>query len=286
VAFVYGGRSPVILTLCLLVSATLVRTSWGLSIIPRGIVTKVLLIAFAASTVAYSLFVFSSRAELQGTSDVVALRFLEQGLDANVTEQAWDLMNNTYPDQAQLIANTIMATAYITHGASELNYLLTENQEASPFFGAYQFWIINRALRALDVAGSDLTLQMSQRIHRDGLFFTAWGAMWIDFGWWPTIAVAGLLGYCTRHAYELCWERRSLGAPMVLSYLYTFVFLSPLYSVIAFTNGLMTLGVIIATVVFQRQRTRSSRAPVRAAVTLPGGCSGTTTDGRRGRGAT
>jgi hypothetical protein len=240
VIVLYGGRSSALLTLVLLLAAGLVRAAAGQQVVSRAPFLRALCAVHLLVVVAGSLFIFATRAEAWGETGADHIeRVLIYG-EGRVARNLEPLIEGD-DRRAALMASVLMSYAYLTHSFAELDFLLTRNGPAGPFWGSYQAALPVRALRLLLGMRDTMFSDLDDPLEHAGVFMTAWGAMYLDFGLWLAPIASGVLGLLAGLAYQKGIGQGSLIGRLFLSYAFLYVLLSPVHSAFAWGNSLQTL---------------------------------------------
>jgi hypothetical protein len=242
VILLYGGRSSAILLALSFVGACLVRLAIGRRLVPTTAIVRVFFLLYCGAILIGSLYIFTARAETARDDRIPEAEALFAWIErSNITisEDLSTFLNNSGAIGA-VAANALLAAVYATHGLGELDYLLHENADAGPFWGLYQGWLINKALSvAFDVPS--ITETFAAVIHHIGLFFTAWGAMLLDFGPWGSPFAFVVLGMVAGWLYLRGVVDGSLMARMGLAFVYVYILISPMDSALSMGNGFLML---------------------------------------------
>src|SRR5262249_406717 len=78
-------------------------------------------------------------------------------------------------------------------------------------------------------------------IHHSGLFFTAWGAMLLDFGPWGSPLAFVVLGMVAGWLYIRSVADGSLLARIGLAFVYVYILISPMDSALSIGNRFLML---------------------------------------------
>jgi hypothetical protein len=266
VVAMYGGRSSAVLLLVEVLATGHIRKSAGRSFIARAPFLRPVLAVYALIVTAGFLYVFASRAEAFGsrtTSDVV-YGFSEKA-NADIAPELAHYLEDTGL-VGSFVSTSLMSAAYVTHPLPELDYLLTENDDAGPFFGAYQCgYLFFKVVNVLLGIGQ---WNIEDEIHHSGWFLTAYGAMYLDFGLWFAPFVMIVFGFVTQQLYQRAVVAGSVIAGLYLTQAYAIVIASPIHSAVCTGNFMQILvSSLVATWLLRRKRTVSMRHARRAALT-------------------
>jgi hypothetical protein len=244
VALTYAGRSLEFLLLSLMFCACLVRRATGSSFLPPRRTFRLILLCHLILMVVGTLYIFSARsvALSDSSSGATANRWLYTALDASLSPELSNLVEEP-SFLGELCANSLMVCIYVTHPLPELDYLLTENADVGPFWGRYQIWMLDKLF--LVASGESSGELAGDSLDRSGLFFGAWGCLFLDFGIYGAVFVSCLLGICSALVYRSATDRGMLTSKMFLALIYMCILLTPIHSPIHMGNTQQVLGCMI-----------------------------------------
>jgi hypothetical protein len=248
VALMYAGRSPAAVTLLVLVSASLVRGALGERWLPRVPLAATLLGIHAAMVVLGSAYIFAARAAVMTTEEGPPIERFLFFTEGDLTREARAVVEDT-ARLGHVPAHAAMMLAYFGHGVGELTYIVENDTDAGPYWGAYQFATIVRASEAFTRPRISIYEELERTIDRSGLYFTAWAGLYIDFGYYLSPLVSLLLGLACGALYTVSMLGAAAWARILLAYMYVFVLLTPVHSLIGWANGAQTLAALMVTVV-------------------------------------
>ncbi len=247
-----GGRNSIFMTLIFLVSGILIRTNRRnktLGVNPQKIQKfgKLLLI-FTFTFVVYALFIFIEREGLRGRMLVDAYTNMEMNWHLSFSFNI-----SRFGDGENILHQIILACnylcIYIVHGLNEINLLITQTPNLSPVYGLHSFYMPSLLANRLGFISSEVLLNASESIERSGVYFTALGSLYVDFGYWFSLVVFLALGFTT----GICWKSFKLGYglcfELICGYLLLSVITSPFYLSITTGNGFQVFSALIASVV-------------------------------------
>lgn len=244
IAALYGGRSMAILMMLLAFGAYMVTSGHS----PRAkrfrLFPVLLMSLLVVGIVFYSLYVFRARAAAHVSSAVKAQVFVQERLGAKLRPPVRNVLERR-DEVANIAGDLVMASVYFTHSIAELDYLLRKDVDAGPYWGLYQFWLANKALRAAGWTDADITQRHREEIDRRGLFFTAWGGMYLDFGIIGSLVGVGLMGMCSGWLVGKVRLTRSVGASIILAFMYWYVLMTPIHALFPLSNVVVTLFWIV-----------------------------------------
>jgi hypothetical protein len=259
VILLYGGRSSGILVLVFGGCAVLIRRASGQTLLPKAYFLRPLLIIHLTLVVFGSLYIFADRALALGYSTSTdALYSYAYSLDATIPEPLKPIIEGETLT-ASVVANILMGVAYVTQSFTELDYLINVN-DPGPFYGEYQGWLISKGLRVI-LGLPDSAEHIEGSIHHTGLFFSAWGGMFLDFGFWLSPVISFIIGLVAGRLYQKGIKQGSLQAKIWLVFMYMFILLSPIHSLLQMGNSLQTLLCLIGAsflIKFGKRKTHKS----------------------------
>jgi hypothetical protein len=264
VVALYGGRSSAVLLLVEVMATGHIRTSAGRSFLARAPFLRPVLGVYALIVTAGFLYVFASRAEAFGdtTTSEIVYEFSEKANADIAPELAQFLEDAGF--LGSLVSTSLMSAAYVTHPLPELDYLLTENNDAGPFFGAYQCgYLFFKVVNVLLGIGQ---WNLEEELHHSGWFQTAFGAMYLDFGLWFAPLVMVCFGFVSQQLYQRAVVGESVVAGLYLTQVYAIVIGSPIHSAVCTGNFMQIMfSSLVATWLLRRKRTASMNNARRAA---------------------
>lgn len=243
VIVLYAGRSSALNLLVMIIGACIARVTCGRQFWPRGKYLLSMLVIHSALLIGGSLYINSVRAVSLGYGDSGTLfSTFTEGIDASLSPELQRQVN-AGTMESDLLSNGMILWIYATHGLSELNYLVNENQDAGPFYGCYETWILYKAIVTV-LSLPDQTEEMDAALHHTGFYLTAWGACYLDFGFvgtpWFCLALGLVSGACYRFA-----RAGSVRAQLLLAFVNAYILGSPIHSLFCFGNGFQAMTCIL-----------------------------------------
>jgi hypothetical protein len=235
VAIVYAGRSLELILFLSLLGACLVRYQCGSSFFPKAAMFRWVLAVHVILLCVGTIHVFSSRsAAVKDASESRTLHRHLDRFDATLSPGVEQVVNQDTMT-GDLIANLLMLVVYIESPFHELDYLLVDNADAGPFWGRYQVWPLEKVIQI--VLGPQRAPELVDlSIHRTGLYFTFWGAVYLDAGLWLGPILAGCVGLLCGYAYRRAIFGSSWVGKLFLPLIYSGIVLTPAHSLFAFGN--------------------------------------------------
>lgn len=259
VAVLYGGRSMGLVLLMLVFCTAFVRIACGMQFFPKAHYMRSMIIVHSTLLFVGTIYIFTVRGAALGyeTGSQVVESYANT-LNATISPELRQMMDGDSLE-ANLASNLMMSWAYTTQGLTELDYILTENPDAGPWYGCYQGWLVYRGIVTL-LGLPDRTLEIEGSLQdHSGLLLSAWGSSYMDFGLLSpvfTFVVGVISGTCFRAA-----RLGIVGAQLLLSFMYAFVVFSPLHSLAATGNALQVLlSIVAATLILPGHRARAAVA--------------------------
>jgi oligosaccharide repeat unit polymerase len=197
-----GGRSTIFVAILFLGIAFYIRNCRGLKTIPRSLMIRVSFMLLLICFFGYSILVWQTRSELteQGIEEFLAHAAENWGVAP--TESLESLADAL--GQPGLIKTSLSSIFYFTQSVSIIERILAMD-ETPLLLGTYHIDLVAAAARFLD--SSDFLVQgyatlLENNIY--GFFTSAWGALYIDFGFLGSYTVTmvwgWLAGFSHRHA--------------------------------------------------------------------------------------
>lgn len=188
-----GGRSAIFVTMLFLGLALYIRNRRGLSTIPRSRLIKILFLLLLACFIGYSTLIWQTRAELSGQSVDEFLRHVDEDWGVTPTESLESLVLAL--GQPNLMRNVISSIFYFTQSVSVIERILGM-PEVPVLLGAYHIDLVAAAVRAFSDSPDFLVQGYAALLESNvyGFFTSAWGALYIDFGFLGSYMAALLWG--------------------------------------------------------------------------------------------
>lgn len=278
-AYSYGGRSPVIAALLICVAAFLVRGMMGRPAIPRAKAVPAVLAAAVLAAALYNSFIFGERREFRNLGHYsAALRSFERAGLFRVRPwvDEWTGHGAVAPG---VMLDAISSYFYLTVGVTGLERVLAFSDRLGPYAGQYQIQVLPIAL---DRLWPEISLLREMRHElfvagAAGVFTTAFGSLYLDFGWTGLAVAVFLWGWLSGRYYRRSLGARDPSAPLILCFLVWAVLLSPIHSAVGISNAVMIPCIcwLVARLVRRPvtcRGTRARRTPLPGK--LPGGATG------------
>jgi oligosaccharide repeat unit polymerase len=246
-ALLYGGRSPIVLVITLAAGAAVVRGLAGRAhVLPQRRLGRLLVGVMLLAMLGYNSYIFAERRLYTGvqTFEQFLQRF-EYIYQARPSPVALWLVDSAYapPESVMTLLNT---SFYLTHEFGALDQTLEYEGALGPYFGQYQFYLpaamLERVVPSLSMVG--LIREQGQHSGTYGWFSTAWGAMYLDFGWTGALCWSFLCGWMSAAIYKRALEEHSLAAELLMCYVVAGILISPNLSVFTVSISLPILAAL------------------------------------------
>jgi hypothetical protein len=246
------------------VAAFLVRAMMGRPAIPRAKVVSAILAVAVLAAALYNSFIFSERREFRNLDHYsAALRSFERAGLFRVRPwvDEWTGHGSVAPGIA---LDAISSYFYLTVGITGLERVLAFSDRLGPYAGQYQIQILPIALERVWPEVS-LLREMRHELFvagASGVFTTAFGSLFLDFGWAGLGVAVFLWGWLSGRYYRRSLRARDPSAPLMLCFLVWAVLLSPIHSAVGISNAVMIPAIcwLVARLVRRRCGRRTTRA--------------------------
>jgi hypothetical protein len=145
------------------------------------------------------------------------------------------------------LLNIMQTFFYLTSGPSVLTKLIDSQANISLSLGLYQFAIIGPFVNKF-FPESNLFPRLLSDLSQagvGGLLPSAWGMMFVDFGFVGTFFEAFLLGCLSRMVYYLAIHRGRLGDKLMFLFTTMSIVMSPIVAPLGFSDSFFTLIVFL-----------------------------------------
>lgn len=243
-----GGRNNIFMTLVILSMAILLRLIQG----RKHILSHFIILRFFRKWglplvlifLGYILFIFIDRESIRGRDLFQAYENIENSW---LITLSFDITHLTINEG--FIANITLACVYLllyfVHGLNELNLLCSQIPEPGPFYGVHALFLPALFANKLGLISSDNILGVSESLERSGIYFTALGSLYLDFGYTFSFVVFLLLGLCTGFLWKLFKLGYGLCVEMLCAYLLLSVTISPFFLSLNTGNGFQILLALV-----------------------------------------
>ncbi|MEQ9370536.1 MAG: hypothetical protein RIG63_16160 [Coleofasciculus chthonoplastes F3-SA18-01] len=243
-----GGRNTIFMTLLLLVMAIFLRISQKREpLINRLMVFKkfkkwssLIFIAF----IGYIFFIFIERESIRGRNLIQSYENIQ---NAWLLTFSFDV--NSFVQNEGIIAHTILAVVYllvyIVHSLNEINLLCSQIPEPGPFYGIHSLFLPALLANKLGWISSDSIVGVTESLKRSGVYFTALGSIYLDFGYTFSFIIFFVFGFIMGFIWKLFKLGYGLYIEMLCAYFLLTIVLSPFYLSINTGNGFQILSALI-----------------------------------------
>lgn len=196
----------------------------------KSILTKENLLILG-SMILIVLAIFILRGERNDDSLSNNLRNFEKEYSISINEDLKELVTNQNTASKATFA-FINLNYYLTHSIHELDVLTnSEEMKLTPYMGAYQFYNFTLFFNKLGAKFISIEEILSD-IPNPGTYFTAIGALYIDFGLTGALIAFFIICYLMILFYRRFQLNKNLSDFLNFSLVYLFVLFSPIFSII------------------------------------------------------
>lgn len=260
-ALLSGGRSPIVLIATIVVGAAVIRRLRNDSATPYRVVGRVFIVVCFGLFLTYYNYIFVERRLYSGvTAYSEFLQRFDLAYGATPSPVLGAIIDSGWisPDVVMSVAHTSL---YFTHELPTLDRTLTYDGPLGPYLGQYQFYLISVLLER---AVPSLSFAEAIRVDAQGLdvygwFSTAWGSMYLDFGWWGALLATFVCGAVSARVYRAALRTRDVAQELVMCYVVAAILVSPTISVFTISISLPVLGSLLVAVAMLKVRLRQPR---------------------------
>jgi hypothetical protein len=232
-----GGRNTIAVNLLLLGATGIVRRRRGMRFFPLGAFLRQVVKLSLLGVIGYMLYVFVERFAALGYSDETVVSGIEQTYSVEVAlwikEMAAGPLRN-------LFLGFVMLLIYIGHGLDQLGALFDWLASGSLGWGRYNLDLV---VITLQRAGLPLPRFDFEGLPKPGLYFTAFGEIFLDLGFKGTLLFLAGAGFFTGRAWQVLRRSGRLVSELLLSFALCWILASPLYSILpGFLGVLLAMG--------------------------------------------
>lgn len=200
-SMVVGGRSIIFVIILFLFLAVYVRYCQGLTAVPKSRGLKYLLVILVIAFLSYSMLIWKVRADCTGQSVDSFLAHAESvwGVKPSASLESVDVQG-----QSNFIRSIVSSIFYVTQSLSVVEKILGMD-EPPVLLGAYHIDLVAAALRVFPEGSQFLTQGYSALLNSNvyGFFTSAWGALYIDFGFFGAYLAVLFWGLLAGYSYRL-----------------------------------------------------------------------------------
>jgi oligosaccharide repeat unit polymerase len=254
-ALLYGGRMPIIIFVVIVLGAIILNIFKGRRRhLQKRSAGRSILIVFVLLAVWYNGYIFADRRLRMGAGDYdIFNEYFQATSQTSMSPVARELVGRDYVP-ADWFMGTISTYFYLTHGFSVLERTLTSESRLGPYYGQYNLIIFFQVLTHL-TGMTEITVRMNNEAYAadvHGLFSTAFGAMYLDFGIVGALAVLFLLGWLCQRIYREALTGQDVRKELLLSFVIPGIMMSPVHSIFAITVSMPILFAILVSNLFLR----------------------------------
>lgn len=245
---IYGGRAGLLLPLLLAFAAVVLRVLRGRGLRTLAFLAPVFLVLVIGSSL-YNRYVLSQRWSLKGAGNYgTQVRLLQDSRDFYIKPWARGAMESGTL-APQTVVNLFDLSTYVAGGPVHFERVMQNSSRIGPYLGQYQARsIATLLLRNIpqlsyyEAIGDELA---AERLN--GVFLTAWGAGFVDFGWVGLVVSVYLWGLASGRVWRRAVNSDDTGSALLACFLFAAIVVSPLHSLVGFGTGLFLLiDIIIA----------------------------------------
>lgn len=247
VASLFGGRGPIVQLLGLTIGAFVLRVMSNRSVLPTVKYLRPFLLAFVLSTLIYNGYVTATRREYSGIKDVSSqMSHLDATYGIRPTQWYRDAIDDEFipPD---IMLDIFSAFVYYTHALPTLQLVIEKSDDISLYYGQNQF---NLAFVILDKINPNMSMRTIANIELaevTGLFTSAWGMIFVDYGLAGSLVEVFILGWLSGMIYYKAQYYQSLVSKLLFCFVVMSILFSPLSAPFGIGNSaLVFLSMILA----------------------------------------
>jgi oligosaccharide repeat unit polymerase len=204
-------------------------------------------IFFFVAFAAYSIYVFESRREVTGVESIAAA-FYDWKINYGIYPAGWidSLIDAGFID-GNFVINVMQSYYYITHGPLTFSKILDGATSAGLYYGQYQIGLlsplVDKFIPALSL--SEKIISETSQLGVTGLFPSAWGMMYLDFGLLGLLVESFILGWTSQLIYYNAINKQSVGAKLMFCFTFASILFSPMIAPLGFSDSSFTLVAIL-----------------------------------------
>lgn len=234
-----GGRSTIFVSILFISISIYIRKCRGLSAVPKSRLLKTSFLLIFIGFIGYSALIWQTRSLVSGVDHDQFLVHAAEKWGITPSENLESLA--FVIDNPRLIQNFISTAFYFTQSVSVIERIL-EMSDPPLLLGAYHIDLVAAALRMFksssDYLGTGYANLLENNIY--GFFTSAWGALYIDFGFFGSYAATIVWGMLAGLAHRRARREIYLdGFTQYVFWTYSILisFVSPPFG---FSNSLVT----------------------------------------------
>jgi len=231
-----GGRNTIALIVAMLFGALVVRSVLRRRVAAGYWAGLALTVVTAAIVFAW---MFLDRATAAGWPKTQLLSAIEQRYFVEFPAALHGVQSEPF---RTLVAIFAFAYLYMTHSLSELDFLLSHG-DPPLFLGRYNFHTIVLFMHHMGLGISPL--ELSGVLPRVGVYVSALGEMYLDYGILGALLAFLIIGACSGWVWRLMRAVPRVENELLAVYILTGAMVSPLYSILPVANGFYVLLAIL-----------------------------------------
>ena len=188
VAFLAGGRSPVLLLLLFTGLSCYTRKALGKPWMPRSRVLRLGTVLLLLAFIVYSSIMWGVRAAESERTTEQALQYAADVGGAK--PRPYMLAASQWLNKPGLTLSTLNSVFYLTQSLPVTEKILAARKDLHPMYGSYHVDVIAAGLRLFPQGSAFLRENYATLLHTKiyGYFPGAWGALFIDYGYFSLLA--------------------------------------------------------------------------------------------------
>lgn len=195
VAILAGGRSPILLLILFIAISCYTRTKLGKSWMPNSRFLRIAAAALLMAFIAYSSIMWSVRAAESNRSTEQALQYAAD--IGGASPKPWLVATSASLNRPGFTLTVLNSVFYLTQNLQVTEKIWANRDDIPALYGSYHIDMIAAALRLLPSGANFLKERYAtlMRVKIYGYFTGAWGALFIDYGYFSLLAalIWGLL---------------------------------------------------------------------------------------------
>jgi hypothetical protein len=257
----YGGRSPLILTIGLIFGGAVVRGLCGQRRMTPTKFGRFAMLGLIAFALVFGSYIFRQRAAVAGYTYAGLAERSTHSYQA--TPRPWFKHLMTSNSGVAPIATDVLFThLYVTHEVFMLDRTLQYEGRMGPYFGAYQFNLLaalgGQIWPQFDVAKT--IVSQATEANTYGYFPSAFGCMYLDFGLFGALVGILICGLLAGKIFRWALLTGELKSQLFMCYVIAGIVASPILSVFTIS---IALPILFALVVIASCLPSGAAQPVR-----------------------
>ncbi len=266
--YLYASRGNLLLLFYLLGGALIVRRMCGLTGIAKCHNLRLTLTLFLAAFIIYSNYTWEDRRLFSNISryyDFVQI----VGPNWRIEPKPWvgDAVERNVLSDATAM-NMLSYSHYYVHSFISLDKIRLNQDRLSPNLGFFEIGLLSPLARVFS-PGAEPVQRMTEELRVSdllGYFVSAWGALFLDFGFAGTMLAIILWGAASSFFYRQVLRQPGVGSQLAMSGVIASILVSPMNSPVGMSNSLL---ILLAMVAGARLARASPAAQIREVVSSP-----------------